>query len=129
MDDSVTFRSSRFKPVLPEESQVNPGRYGAELAFWLCSELAQDGIVTSYPNYEDWGWFLEYVTSDGEEFWLCCGNTDGKDDEWQCFLKPLARGLFRSKADIEHAKPLLDGLKRVLERSEGISDIEWEKGE
>ncbi len=33
---AVTFSSMRFQPVLPEECQVNPGRYGAELAFCLC---------------------------------------------------------------------------------------------
>jgi hypothetical protein len=36
MQALVTFRSPRFRPVLPDECQVNPGCYGAELAFWLC---------------------------------------------------------------------------------------------
>src|SRR5262245_29293448 len=48
-------RSERFSPVLPDESQVNPGVYGAELAFWLCAELAALGVITSYPVSEDWG--------------------------------------------------------------------------
>ena len=55
--DIVEFKSSRFVPVLPEDCQVNPGVYGAELAFWLSQALAKAGVATSYPNNEDWGWF------------------------------------------------------------------------
>src|SRR5262245_37033932 len=85
MDNHIKFNSLLFRPVLPEESQVNPGRYGAELAFWLCTALAKQGVVTSYPNYEDWGWFVEFTSAEGKEFRLCCGNIDATDDEWQCF--------------------------------------------
>ena len=127
MNTAVTFSSTRFRPVLPEESQVNPGRYGAELAFWLCSELVRKGIVTSYPNYEDWGWFIEYTTADGDEFWLCCGNVDGTDDEWHCFLQPKGKGLFgRSKPADEKALPLMEALGRVLEKEPTVQGIEWE---
>src|SRR5438552_3014154 len=73
--DLAEFRSSRFTPVLPEESQVNPRRYGAELAFWLCTRLYEKSrVVTSYPDYEDWGWLLSYSTEAGDEFALHCGN-------------------------------------------------------
>jgi len=126
MQTSVRFNSKRFRPVLPEESQVNAGRYGAELAYWLCIELAKAGVYTSYPNYEDWGWFIEYTTPDGDEFWLCCGNVDGTDDEWLCYLKPLGRKLFgRNKTPVEKAKPLLEGLQKVLENTKDIENVEW----
>jgi hypothetical protein len=59
MKTEVSFDSERFRPVLPDESQVNPGRYGAELAYWLC-----------------------------------CGNVDGIDDKWMCFLVPKGKGVF-----------------------------------
>jgi hypothetical protein len=126
MNTQVTFKSERFRPVLPEASQVNPGRYGAELAFWLCTELARAGVVTSYPNYEDWGWFIEYVTESGDEYWLCCGNVDGSDDEWLCFLQPKGKGLFgRQKAALESAEPLLRALARVLDAEPSIGDVQW----
>lgn len=35
MDTGVNFYSDLFKPFLPEDSQVNPVCYGAELAWWL----------------------------------------------------------------------------------------------
>src|SRR4029079_14060405 len=56
--DIAEFRSTRFAPVLPDDAQVNPQVYGAELAFWLCTELAKRGVMTSYPDFEDWGWFI-----------------------------------------------------------------------
>lgn len=126
MHTAVTFSSEQFRPVLPEESQVNPGRYGAELAFWLCTRLAEEGIVTSYPEYEDWGWFVEYITSDGDEFWLACGNVDGTQDRWHCFLQPTKKGLFGRKGDIEKAKPLIDAVRRVLDAASSVHTIEWE---
>lgn len=127
MYTAVTFTSTRFQPVLPEESQVNPGRYGAELAFWLCAQLARECVVTSYPNYEDWGWFIEYTTPAGAEFWLCCGNVDGTNDEWHCFLQAQGKGLFgRSRPAIEEAQPLMEALARVLETESTVRDIRWE---
>ena len=125
--DTVIFNSDRFRPILPEESQVNPGRYGAELAYWLCAELANANVITSYPNYEDWGWFLEYQGERGEEFRLCCGNVDGSDNEWQCFVEPLSRGLFKGKANLASASQLTAVLKDILEKTTEISDIEWSK--
>jgi hypothetical protein len=128
MDTAVTFKSERFRPVLPEDSQVNPGRYGAELAYWLCTELAREGVVSSYPSSEDWGWFIEYITDAGDEFWLCCGNVDGTRDQWHCFLQPKGKGLLgRAKPDLEKARPLLDGLARVLSREPSVAGIEWSK--
>ena len=126
----VTFTSEKFRPVLPEECQVNPGCYGAELAYWLCRELVCSGVVTSYPNYEDWGWFIEYITADGDEFWLCCGNINGTDREWICFLEPKCKGMFGTrKPQIEEATPLLQALAGVLESNPTIGNIEWSQNE
>ena len=41
-------------------------------------------------------------------------------------FKQFARKLFgRDKAPLEKAKPLLDGVKRVLENTDGIENIRW----
>jgi hypothetical protein len=53
METSVDFESQMFRPYLSEEAQVNPGVFGAELAFWLSRQLAQRGVTTSYPRHED----------------------------------------------------------------------------
>ncbi|MGR8978739.1 MAG: hypothetical protein ACU84H_01430 [Gammaproteobacteria bacterium] len=126
MEISVAFNSELFKPFLPEDSQVNPQVYGAELTFWLSKQLAAKGVVTSYPNYEDWGWFIEYITDSGDEFWLCCGNREGADNQWLCYLNPKAKSLFgRNKAKVENAKPLLDALRAVLDETPEITNIIW----
>lgn len=55
---AVEFDSELFKPFLPDDAQVNPQVYGAELAFWLSKNLALKGVITSYPVGEDWGGLL-----------------------------------------------------------------------
>ncbi len=106
---------------------MNPQVYGAELAWWLSRELAQEGVETSYPNSEDWGWFIEYIVDD-HEYWLCCSNQDGFQNQWRVFLDCKAKGLFgRNKAPVASAMPLLNALNKVLEQCDGISNIVWSK--
>lgn len=130
MRDIAEFTSQKFAPVLPEECQVNPGVYGAELAFWLCSALARAGVVTSYPEYEDWGWYVEYRTDDGAEFALHCGNVGGSSERWLLSLRRFGRKMFgRDKPLYSDAAPLVDALKRLLEAEAAVSDLEWHYSE
>jgi hypothetical protein len=125
MDTCVEFSSNLFKPFLSEEAQVNPECYGAELAWWLSRELAARGIETSYPNSEDWGWFVEYIIDDNE-FWLCCGNIAGESNRWRVYLDRKAKKLFgRNRGSIEVATPLLKALSVVLSESPDIQNIQW----
>lgn len=126
METNVEFDSTLFSPYLPDDSQVNPRVYGAELAFWLSRKLAERGVVTSYPNFEDWGWLLEYLTETDDEFWLCCGNRDGAQDKWQCFLNPKAKSFFgRNRASLVNAAPLMSALRQILENEKSIHNIIW----
>lgn len=126
MKTIATFTSDQFKPFLPEAAQVNPNRYGAELAFWLSRKLSGKGVATSYPQYEDWGWFIEYITAEGDEYWLCCGNVDGTDNQWHLFIDPKAKCMFgRNKAKLENAAELLASLKAVLAEDDHIVDMKW----
>ena len=123
--DIAEFRSKRFSPVLPEDSQVNPQVYGAELAFWLCTELAKHGVVTSYPNGEDWGWFIEYFPASGSEFAVHCGNVGGENDHWLLSLRRYGRKMFGlDKPPYEEALPLIEGIRCAL-KGDGISDVRW----
>jgi hypothetical protein len=72
----IEFSSSKFLPTLPEACQATPGTYGFELALWLAQGLCRQGIVTGYPNSEDWGWCLEYDSADGINFLIgCCSRS------------------------------------------------------
>jgi hypothetical protein len=124
--DIVEFRSSRFTPVLPEESQVNPQVYGAELAYWLCSQLAKRGVITSYPINEDWGWFIEYITDTGSEFAIHCGNVGGAKDHWLLSLRRHGRKMFgRDKPPYSEAAPVIDGIRALVNGVSDLSSVQW----
>jgi hypothetical protein len=91
----IEFSTDKFLPLLPEQCQTNPGAYGFELALWLAQRLLASGIVTSYPQCEDWGWFIEYGDADETEIQIGCGSMASEDEgyakkaiEWSIFLKP-----------------------------------------
>jgi hypothetical protein len=126
LQDIAQFRSARFVPFLPDDSQVNPGVYGAELAFWLCEALARRGVVTSYPEYEDWGWYIEYSADSGAEFAVHCGNVHGEPNQWLLSLRRFGRKLFgRDKPSFSHAEPLVARIREVLAEEPSISELEW----
>jgi hypothetical protein len=77
MNWDIEFVTAKFLPTLPEDCQVNPGRYGFELALWLAQALSRQGIVTSYPNDEEWAWFLDYEPSDELNLTICCASRCG----------------------------------------------------
>lgn len=124
--DIAQFRSLKFASVLPDDSQVNPQTYGAELAYWLCMELARRGTVTSYPNAEDWGWFIEFLPSTGSEFAVHCGNVDGKKDLWLLSLRRHARKMFgRDKPPYEEAAGLIAAIHELLTQSPEVGEPQW----
>lgn len=124
--DIVTFRSARFAPFLPEDSQVNPEVYGAELAYWLSAELARQGVFTSYPQSEDWGWYVEYITPNGSEFAVLCGNVSGTKDRWVLALRRHARKMFgRDRPSYSEAASLVAAIRKVVETAACASAIGW----
>jgi hypothetical protein len=91
----IEFTTDKFLPTLPEECQTNPGAYGFELALWLAHQLLRNGIVTSYPQSEDWGWFIEFTDEAETEIQIGCSSMashgdgyQGKPIEWSVFIKP-----------------------------------------
>ena len=122
----VEFRSQRFSPILPEDSQVNPQVYGAELAYWLCAELAKQGVITSYPVAEDWGWLIEYSTDAGSDFAVHCGNVEGARDHWLLSLRRFGRRMFgRDKPPYSDAAPLIHAIKALVQKNDGLSNVKW----
>lgn len=127
MVDLVQFHSDSFAPVLPEDSQVNPKVYGAELAFWLCVELAKRGVVTTYPEHEDWGWYIGYHTASGSEFAVHCYNVEGTKDHWLLSLRRFGRKMFgRDKPPFSEAAALVSAIKTLLEEEPTISQLNWQ---
>ena len=125
MIDIAEFTSDALSPFLPDGNQVNPGVYGAELAFWLSRALAAAGCNTSYPIAEDWGWFLEYETGSGSMFAVHCVNVDASRTRWSLSLRRFGRKMFgRDKPPYEDASSLADRILQVLDDDDSISDLE-----
>ena len=113
----LVFQSDRFRPYLPDDCQVNPNVLGFELADWVSRELARRGVVTSYPNYEDWGWFLEGEQS-GLDYMICCsGSDEGNGEfEWRVFVSHPKK-LFGKRPDSAVADAVLQRVRQALEES------------
>lgn len=110
----LVFRSDLFKPYLPEDAQVNPNVLGFELAHWLSRELAARGTVTSYPNSEDWGWFLDF-TDGGVEYMICCmGSLEDDGFEWRVYVTQPKR-LFRKSFEGPAGARMLQTIRMMLE--------------
>jgi hypothetical protein len=111
----LIFQSDLFRPYLPDDAQVNPNVLGFELAHWLSRELATRGLPTSYPNAEDWGWFLE-AEEEGVECMICCsgGEEDENVFEWRVYVMHPKK-LFGKRPDSGIAGRLLQRVRGALE--------------
>ncbi len=115
---TATFTSDQFRPYLPDSCQVNPNVLGFELAAWLSRALAADGIITSYPGQEDWGWYLEFLDEDDEYLICCSGSEESGKYAWRVFVD-RPRKLFRRPDQTPMEQELLDSVSDAL-RSVGI---------
>lgn len=112
----LVFRSDLFKPYLPDDAQVNPNVLGFELALWLSRELAAQGTVTSYPNAEDWGWFLDFADA-GADYMICCmGSLEDDGFEWRVYVTQ-PRKLFRKSFEGQAGARMLQMIRMTLERA------------
>ncbi|MFG6429421.1 hypothetical protein [Roseateles sp. LYH14W] len=124
----IEFSADKFLPILPEQCQTNPGAYGFELALWLAQRLLARGIVTSYPQGEDWGWFIEHTDADETEIQIGCASVASEGDgyanraiEWSIFVKPYTSLRERLKG-VTHAAKVEHVGRAILESlaAEGI---------
>ena len=83
-------------------------------------------MATSYPEYEDWGWYLEYFPSSGSEFAVHCSNIGGSKDHWLLSLRRHARKLFgRDKPPFSEASELVAEIQRLLESEPSVASLKW----
>lgn len=90
--DGYWFTSNLFTVEAGEDEDINPGRYGRQLAIWLKAQLEQRGYSVEPIIAEDWGYCL-MLSRDPFLLWIGCGNMDSPtlhnaiDDRitWHCF--------------------------------------------
>jgi hypothetical protein len=124
---TVRFRSKIFKPLRPEEEQVNPGVYGEELACWLSEHLTDTAGIKPRVDFEDFAWLVELPFGDGTA-WLFCTNEYGSDELWMIDVREAPRllgWLRRPKLQPEVLFELCSTVHAILGAEPSISEIEW----
>jgi hypothetical protein len=127
MDKSVEFRSRAFPPQLGEDQEVNPGRYGKGSAQFLAGRLRERGVTITDVRPEDWGSRVP-VANDDFPLWIGCGNLDGEDDGFLCFVEPSQPslgGLFNRKDTRPAADRLATELYAILSASPDVEQLTW----
>lgn len=54
----LLFKTGRFNLTVVKDHFINPCCFGEDLAVWLQDKLAANGVESSGPGQEDWGWYL-----------------------------------------------------------------------
>ena len=128
----IEFSSTKFLPTLPETCQTGPGAYGFELALWLAQSLCRRGIVTSYPNGDDWGWCLLYQPSNELSFVIGCASEcrpgagyNGEPVCWSVFVRER-RGLERRIRNVSNQTELEALARHIVDllRTEQIEPVQ-----
>ena len=97
----IEFSSTKFLPTCRKPASPVPAPTASN---WPCGwprRCAASGIVTSYPNGDDWGWCLDYQPSNELSFIIGCASQtgpgagyDGEPVSWSVFVRER-RGLER----------------------------------
>ncbi|WP_369915097.1 hypothetical protein AB8810_23095 [Xanthomonas sp. NCPPB 3005] len=130
--DGFSFTSTLFEIERGEDAQLNPGRYGRQLALWLEARFAQLGYASEIVE-EDWGYCV-MLSRDPLLLWIGCGNMDEADIDaskdaivWRCFAvaeASLLQKLFRRPQTRGALQKLQAELHAVLDEEPEIALIE-----
>ena len=127
--NNIDFTSSMFKPVAGEEEETNPGIIGKALAEWLAIKLKENGYPVGKVIAEDWGWLVE-VRQKPFYLWVGCGNVEGEQNQWRCFVQAepniFQRFLLRVNTKPE-AEAFHQNLIKILKAEKEISDVREEE--
>lgn len=116
------FTSTRFRVEPGEDEEVNPGRYGRQLAHWLQFRLKEHGYPQAEVVPEDWGWCV-MCRAQPFKLWVGCGNVESEGSSesapivWHCFAVaevPLLARLFRRANGAAELASLNSALQTIL---------------
>jgi len=122
------FKSSKFEIEPGEEEEINPRRYGRQLAVWLKAQLEESGYSVESIINEDWGCCL-MCARDPFMLWVGCGNATDmeaahddalpkkEDVVWHCFATAEVffwKRLFRKIDTASAVAKLQADLGRIL---------------
>ena len=125
----ATFRSSAFNVSEERDYFINPGCFGDDLAEWMILRLKDSGCPScSEPGQEDFGWYFNFQTPDGEH---CCvlGYRPSDSPAEACWVAWLERsaGLIGSMLGRRRrvAASAVRAVHGVLSAAVEIDDLRW----
>lgn len=134
---TVWFRSDLFQIEVGEDEEINPGRYGRQLARWLQQQLESRGHAVEHIC-EDWGHCL-MCSREPFMLWIGCGNVDFVDESehesalrspesiaWHCFVYaevPFWKRLFPKPQTAEAVAKLSIELQSILDAEPRIRRV------
>ena len=127
MKTHVEFVSSEFPAEPGEDEQINPGRFGKNLAEYIAQHLPTYGFSVAAVGAEDWGWMAELTNSEFP-LWVGCGNYEEFQNGFLCFIepsKPFVRKLFRKVDTTATVTKLASALEALLVGSGKVSNLRW----
>src|SRR5262249_15564736 len=119
--------SDAFPAEPREDEEINPGRWGKELADYLRSAFDREGLWGGAPTAEDWGWLVP-ISNDAFPLWVGCGNYERYPDGFLCFIEPSKariRKLFRSIDTTERVAQVAFALDAALRTHFHVRDVRW----
>jgi len=118
-----------FKAEPEEESEVNPGKCGKQLAHWILERLKQRGLNADNIYPEDWGYEIS-LSANKHDKYIGCQNDGDSTAQWACSIE-VKQGLISrltSKIDIEgECRQLQAVVDEILKAEPQISDIRWDE--
>ena len=125
----ATFRSVAFNVLEPRDYFINPCCFGDDLAKWIMKRFRARGVETDEePGQEDFGWYFEFETQEGEH---CCvmayrpGDSDA-DGDWVLWVERsagLIGSLLGRRKRVSGAA--VQSVHEVLSSASEINGLRW----
>lgn len=127
MRAQVEFVSTDFPPYPGEDQGPTPGRFGQRLAEFLAQELPAHGFPVLSVTVHMWGFKVALENTD-YPLWLGCGNYEGHENGFLCFLEPatpFVRKWFRKLPNAPTIERLAIAVETILQSSGKVSNLRW----
>jgi hypothetical protein len=122
----ILFTTKRFTLPDGKETYIVPCYFGEDVAKWLQSRLANNGISARDPRQADWGWYFE--VKHGPASYLVGVRASGKAGEWrirvqrdQSFWQMLTKKTFVTAND-----PIASRIESLLRQEPDFRDVKSE---
>jgi len=126
----IHVRSARFAIEPGEDTEVNPGIYGRQIAEWLAGQLSARGWHVTGTIAEDFGRLVGVKHQKFHAYVACANGHDG-EQSWQVFTFVEGggfRGMFAKAEKAEIANRLFDDVERILRADPPTIDVRIEGG-